>query len=301
MERALHTVSTPMTHPLRRAFGRAGLPLQVLDRPLMGDDPVFGLDIQPRRAIAPQVYRMFPGDEQVRVNVIGHDPGLEQLVPNVKEPRRSFDVPIRPGTVRWAIARHPEDWLEWLARQGDFALKDVVSASARRRRVIIRQTTPGSSRHMLLGRDERQLFVAQLQRPASTVRAAHDLLRASDLGSVRSWRQGEWFFRAPTPDEREHLDEAIDNGDVYRRCAIDQSFGDRAAATPMSRTAARRAHQHMAERMVVARGQVFVRGKIRHPEHKTLRFPDWVIVLPNRESGVADQAGARALGIYWID
>ncbi len=297
----MHTVSTKRSHPLQRAFVRAGLPLDLRDRPLFGDDPIFGLDIVPRRAIAPQIYRMFPGDEQVRVHVQGSDRRMEQLVLNVKEPRRSFQVQIPAGTVRWAIAAQGDGWLDWLVERGDFRRSDVVSASRRRHRVVVRQTTPGSSRHMLLGRDERQLFVAQLPRPAATVRDAHDLLRATDLGDTRSWRQGEWFFRAPTAAERERLEQAIDDRAVYRRCAIDQAFGDRAAATPMSRRAARRAHQHMAERMVVARGQVFVRGKVRHPEHRTLRFPDWVIVLPNREAGFTASRGARDVGIYWID
>jgi hypothetical protein len=46
------------------------------------------------------------------------------------------------------------------------------------------------------------------------------------------------------------------------------------------------------------RDRVFVRGSIRHKDHKTVRFSQWREVIANNEG---DTARATASGVFWVD
>ncbi len=282
---------------LERGFGKAHLPLDVLSRPLAGDDPVFGLDIQPPRAVAPQIFRMFPGDEQVNVAIQGIDRKREQLVLYVREERRSFNLQLPSFRVMRARRDFGDQWLAAILADGGLSRRDVVHADAQRNRLVVRQYTDARARHMLMGRDERQLFVAQLHRPAVTVEQAHRLLRAEEVGRDFK-RQGEWFFRAPTDVERGQMDRLAGTWITGTRCSLGDAWGGR-IVTPKRRST--RANFHLADEVRLVQGGtdrlVFARGKIRHPEHRTLRLHTWMRALMNRE---AVNPAAR-LGISWID
>lgn len=124
----------------------------------------------------------------------------------------------------------------------------------------------GSKRKMIFGHDERHLFVAELSaQNVSTVKQALDSLRPGGAGTTDK-RQGEWFFK-PMPD----LD--AKKNMIQRNATIPGVPG---AANP-----------HVAEELYVDRETRwpvhYVRGKIKHSDHATLKLDVWHLVIPNAE------------------
>jgi hypothetical protein len=155
--------------------------------------------------------------------------------------------------------------------------------------------------------DERQLFIAQLAEPCTTVGQAHKSLGRTVMtadgtrkGSALD-RQGEWFFWETKQRTREAIDELVEkNKLVVHRNAPIGSFAGRGGGNP-----------HIADELIVTppldklnhgfgvRPQsVYVRGKIRHVDHKTIKFSHWREVVANNEGATA-QAGAA--GVFWVD
>lgn len=135
---------------------------------------------------------------------------------------------------------------------------------------------------MLVGMDESHLFICPLERNASSVREAHRKLAPDGVHRARRRlkvrRQGEWFFvPARSRDERTLLGEAYDLG------RIRQDVGLTAGGRP-----------HFVQEHMEIDGDVFVRGRVRHPDHKVIVLKDWHRVRTTRVCGgpVAAPEGA---------
>jgi hypothetical protein len=157
--------------------------------------------------------------------------------------------------------------------------------------------TDPRKRHFLCGRDERQLFVCQLPRAVSTVREAHQVLRAPAVTRAKGKvvRQGEWFFIDPSPLELAATEIAVRRLRTVVRVRTRISWGG---------------HPHVADELVVVpptrvgaaavERTVLVRGRVRHVDHDEVRLPSWTKVVRNAEP--VDAGGvARMDGIPWID
>ena len=167
----------------------------------------------------------------------------------------------------------------------------------------------------LCGHDERHWFVAGVGRQATSVRTAKESLKPFAVRqaekSVRPkhrqrrknparLRQGEWFF-LPAPQfaaggqivlhneplrrgaGKPHMAEDLvrfGGARVYTSTRHPNGLSEAAYRRLLSRTPAARS---WGWRVQVMNPQVFVRGAIRHPDHKTLRLPTWHRVLVNRE------------------
>jgi hypothetical protein len=131
-----------------------------------------------------------------------------------------------------------------------------------KRHVWVEHRVDPRKRHVLCGRDERQLFICQLPRGVTTVRQAHEVLRAPELARAagKIVRQGEWFFLKPAVEELVALETALRDF----RAVVQQGV-------PIGRGG----NQHRAEELAVipANGEVprmvFVRGRVRHIDHDT--------------------------------
>jgi hypothetical protein len=252
------------TEHLIERFADAQLTLELAKAPFaraMNADDIFQMDIRRRkqRSAHSEYFLVWPGHADNIVVVQGVDARERQLVLMVREPEREFYVPTRNGG-------------------------------------FLRRTTPGSKRHFLAGRDERQLFMCRLPRACTTVRQAHEALRAPQVKESRSaidrtLRQGEWFFLVPSETEREELESAIAGHRSWIRNKV--SIGS---------IIFRAGKPHVADELVVHRNatgenRVYVRGAVRHADHKTLRFDHWREVVRNREV----DAIPAPLGGTWID
>nr|MDO8111805.1 hypothetical protein [Candidatus Sigynarchaeota archaeon] len=149
--------------------------------------------------------------------------------------------------------------------------------------------TPAAARTLLVGKDQTHLFIAQLpkgNKPANTVKEAHRALKPGlvhqrESTTSRIKRQGEWFFIPATPVEEESI--ATEKAMITRHCGIGNRTGPRA---------------HLAEELVTTRLGTFVRGSIRHPDHRPVELHSWFRVVANREE---QRSWIGAAGVRWID
>src|SRR5262249_1576274 len=99
-------------------------------------------------------------------------------------------------------------------------------------------------------------------------------------------RQGEWFFVVPWATEIAEVEKALRGSTLFvRKKASINAFIPRVGKP------------HVADELVVAKNAVYVRGDIRHPDHKTMRLPSWRRVVKNREV----ENGRAPFGGTWID
>jgi len=302
-----------------RKFEETGLRVDIASRPIDPANPhIFQMDIQRRveDGLRYEYVRIWPGESDggIRVEVLGIDKGIKQLVLLVQEPEREFDT-----THRKYSFRTPAE-IEAIRQMGR-----VVKETATE--IVVREKTDPRKRRFLLGVDERQLFIAQIQK-GNTVKEAHANLKSPVLvlaegrvpGNVK--RQGEWFFLNLTDEEERGLKDYI-KAHPYALRRKQPISPEPMSFIGRQRT---RGHPHTAEeivhiprwgegdvtrvvagpsgektqqhgRRVVARPRpydVYVRGNITHVEHKRMKFAGWRRVIRNNE--VEPKSG-----VMWID
>jgi hypothetical protein len=288
-----------MNQNLVSRFASAGLDLRLAMAPFAANTAdIFQLDIRRARAhdARSEHFLAWTGAQENLVAVQGIDPRERQLVLVVNERQTAFEESIP----RWIVKSAPgvvgsEEWRKAIAsRIGGVTPSSIV---ARAGGASILRTTRGATRHMLVGRDERQLFMCELPRGCSTVRAAHDALRAPAARSRSKSaldlpiRQGEWFFVVVTGAESSELEKEISGNRVivFRKRSIN-------SVIPRS------GKPHVADELAVlltagATPRVYARGAVRHLDHKTIHLNRWRRVVRNLE---VDQARSP-LGGTWID
>ena len=195
---------------------------------------------------------------------------------------------------------------------------DVQPAS----RHLLLMAADGTGKHKFLcGHDERHWFVAAVpeSRAASTVATAMEALKPDVVRFEQSRRrvkprlrnrrrneafvrQGEWFF-VPLPlgtkvnesvilrDERlqrgagkPHIvDELVRDGGqaVYVSNAYPNGLTPREYMKLISRRPELRSIGWVIQRR---NPRAFVRGKVRHPDHKTIKLDNWRLVVMNTET-----------------
>jgi hypothetical protein len=265
-------------------FEAAGLPVELRTIPLTDRmsraDDIVQMDIarDNRKHRPRERFRIYPGHWGNRLEVLGLDRELRQLVLLVDEPFRSFVVRLpRKGRV-------PED--------GTVVRSDE-------KHVWVTQSTAGSVRRFLCGMDEAHLFIAMLPGEATTVSDAHASLRDSrvdeleEKAPVPTIRQGEWFFVAIPDDEEREINEL-----ARRVLPVRRNIGIAQAARIR-----RIGREHIADEVLVVPSMktiedlaIYVRGAVRHPDHRTIVLPHWRRTIVNLES-----IEQPIEGIDWID
>jgi hypothetical protein len=247
-------------------FAQAWLPLMVSAQPFTrgGGADIFQLDILRRGG---ERFVLFKGAASNRVLVQGRDAKQQQLVLMVEEPRRAFSVTLH----RTAVTSQDQV----LSQKGQY--------------FTVRRWTDGSKRHLLCGKDEQHLFVAPLAARVSTVHQAHAALfnpvvkQAEARAGAEAVRQGEWFF-VPARAEQLAVIAAQAGKSVFVRIHVPVTDGQ----------GARRGRPHRVDELVVIGAEVFARGSVRHPDHKTVRLGEWHQVFGNREA-------PPPRGVTWVD
>jgi len=287
-------------------FRKAGLSTVILKEPIRrqgrGMEDIVQIDIQRnvkgfnRR----ERFRLYPGDKSNIIQVRNIDPNLKQLVLFVKEPVREFDnvTQLNSFTTFKRVKEEAEKSLH----------KPVRIFKVGNEAHVVMKTSEGV-RYFLCGVDERQLFIAQLTGPATTVEEARKLLgktvqfadgkrRGSSVD-----RQGEWFFLETKQSTRDEIERAIrgTRTAIQRKVAIGRFLGrpstnlhivDELVILPFQTVTNRDPNR-------LQRRQVFVRGSIRHRDHKTVKFSNWREVIANNES--QSTARGSASGVFWVD
>lgn len=298
-----------MSSNLVSHFASAGLDLRLADGPLargVTSTTIFQLDIRRERAhdVRSEHFLAWLGARGNAATVQGKDKRERQLILAVREGADEFEESI-PHRFLFALpgAAGSMVWKKALAaRIGSGVRADQVVARTGGASLV--RVTQRTTRHMLVGRDERQLFICQLPRPCTSVKEAHDALR-TPAAKTRSRskldqpiRQGEWFFVIPAANEIDELEKAIrGNRTVIRK------------KTSINSIIPRMGKPHIADEIAVhftttattasapREMNVFVRGAVRHPDHKTIQIHHWRRVLRNLE---VDQ-DRSPLGGTWMD
>jgi len=151
------------------------------------------------------------------------------------------------------------------------------------RRVVREHLVPATSRRLLVGMDESHLFVCPLARKASSVREAHAKLVPPAVHITQHHkckRQGEWFFvPVEAPETLEKITNEIALVGVRKR----QRLGEGG-------------HPHVADELVPLQESLFVRGRVRHAEHRVLKLNRWHEVHRNTE-----ERQQVIPGMTWVD
>jgi len=297
--------------PLAKKFLEAGLVAKVESVPIVrvGNADIFQMDI--RRGLD-KVYRkeyflLYRGHKDNRVEVINVDKGLKQLILMVHEPERSFVETLQGAALRSVVksGKHDLGHIRSVVRKGMGSGQRLIACEKNGESFVIKveSKTPSAKRHYLLGVDERQLFIAELPRGISTVKQAHTELKGSRVSTAEGQapgvtkRQGEWFFLNPTEGEQGRIDAALKNGryTIQKNVPIANIGGkphmvsERLEIPPVILD-----HGFSVQR----RNDIFVRGKVKHADHKTVQFPSWrKVMLNNERRAVAPTLG----GGTWRD
>lgn len=267
LKRKLNTSQDPMhmRNLLIQRFAEAGIPLmwaqtiQQFDRRLRigRDTPPFMMDVRLRATKhRAQEHIIIHYGNGTAVNVLDVDTQKQQVVLRVHEPKAKVE------------------WDYWDANL--------------RKRFKQGEVIQESKRSILVGMDERHLFVCPLERNASSVREAHHYLQpaavrsTSDKQRKRSQRQGEWFFLPVTDAEvLLAINEMVWLTGPQRRVPVDLAAG---------------ARPHVVDERVALGDATYVRGCVRHPDHHVLKLSGWHRVHINTED-----RDARIEGMSWVD
>jgi hypothetical protein len=176
---------------------------------------------------------------------------------------------------------------------------------------------------MLLGHDERQLFVAAVPRHSKDVLDAKDRLKPGAVVEAEKdarvkdkkknkhrnearIRQGDFFF-VPTNDE---VDERV----ILKNEPLNRGRGNSHMVDEMVRSGGQAGYERRGNfiseaefnrlqekdkfgwRAARRNPTVYVRGRIRHDEHKTVILKTWHRVFPNTETSSLDIYGSPVLG-----
>jgi len=273
-------------HNIVTRFARAGLDLRLASTPFTGNRDIFQMDIRRTRPhdVRSEHFLAWMGAEDNSVQVQSVDPRERQLVLFVREARRTFTEHVPANIAR--PAHGPEfgsyAWLVALSNRLGVRKERI---DVRGPDVFVRRDTSASGRHLLVGCDERQLFMCELPRPVSTVKQAHEVLRPAAVPKG-TLRQGEWFFVAASDYETKQIEGALAGTiTVVRR------------KTGINRLIPRAGKPHIADELVALDGLVFARGAVRHPDHATITLRQWHRVFRNTEAG----NNVSVLGGTWID
>jgi hypothetical protein len=264
-------------HILVGHFAHAGLALTVSSTPLRnaGNAGIVQLDIGRGKTKRDEHFRLFHGARDNRVEVLGTDKALEQLVLLVHEPARRFELEVNA---------------QWAERNNE----RIVRVSKNGRQARIERVTDARKRHFLCGMDEQHCFIAQLPQPVSSVALAHQVLKPRHFDTLsrhaqrHAVRQGEFFFAPVTTDELKRFGQLGRGARVFHSRGIAFAAGWKRAG-----------REHIASEVwpvSEAEAIVLVRGHVWHPDHKTLHFPEWVRVLQNTEA-----VEVQPPGVFWVD
>lgn len=174
-----------------------------------------------------------------------------------------------------------EHFLAWMGKEANDVQVQGIDKAERQLVLFVREPR----RHLLVGQDERQLFMCALPRACTSVKEAHAALRPRMPKNDKTIRQGEWFFVPATEWDKAQVERALrGNHTVVRKSAAINHFIPRAGKP------------HVVDE-IVPFGALYARGAVRHPDHKTIWLRDWHRIVKNLEV----VPGSTLLGGTWID
>ncbi len=308
-----------MRQDLVEQFKSVGLTLKLRDTPFrqMARNPaselIFQMDVGRKVTGTRRTewFEIFPGHEDNQVQILDVDDRLNQILLFVQEPMREFETEERKSRGSHGInARRIR-----LHEQGSKFRETNTHF------IITSQTDP-DKRHFLMGVDERQLFVAQLKIGVTNIIEARKQLGNTvqfheGKRKMSAGRQGEWFFVQATKEQTQTIELLLEKNSTFivKKANIGRYAGkpagnphtaDELVIIPadlniiqkaQSTKYARKNNLYKKEVPLypIRRREVFVRGCIRHVDHKTIKYGKWYQVILNNEGATAQATQS------WVD
>jgi hypothetical protein len=302
-----------MRNDVVKQFKDVGLVLKLLNKPIgrTSNDDIFQMDVgrKVNGTRRTEWFEIWPGHEDNRIQILDVDDKLNQILLLVHEPERTFETEERKRFGKWSDT------------------PDIRKAFFERERIKFRETSthfiiteksPSNVRHFLMGVDERQLFVAMLTQGVNNITSARSLLGSSvkfheGVRKMSPKRQGEWFFLKATSDQEDLIELFIqkNKASILKKVNIGRYAG-RASGNPHTadELIVISNNEEVIERLGMSKftrkrtpkrgvpiryNQVYVRGKIRHIDHKTIKYSHWYQVVLNNEGDT------KSATQTWID
>ncbi len=303
---------------LIKQFNKVGLVLKITDKPigLTTNDDVFQMDIG-RKVVGTrrtEWFEIWPGHENNKIQILDVDTKLNQILLLVHEPKRIFEIEEAKKRMEGKSIEKSADNRRYELNEQNLDFRETQS------HFFIKQQTPADNRRFLMGVDERQLFVAQLiKRVTNIVEARRSLGKTVQFHEGKRKmtpnRQGEWFFVKATDQQEKDIELLLNKKRIFivkkknigkyaGRVGGNPHTADEIVVIPQSRALVEQAKQSKFMRKhkpivlseyPVRKREVFVRGRIRHIDHKTIKYTHWYQVILNNE-------GATEIATQtWID
>jgi hypothetical protein len=231
-------------------------------------------------------------------------------------------LPNGEGGVRLDVATDRQgEFFEIIRRARGEAQVEVLDVQPADRHLLLMVRENGAKSKFLCGHDERHWFVAAIPEsaPVGTVRAAKEALKPREVQTAQARlglkakarnrrrnaayrRQGEWFF-IPAPDFRVAekfilRDEPLTRGNGSKphwaehccRLGGETVYVCSRHPNGIGEAQYRRMIENQPEskrwhwRAMRRNALVYVRGRIRHADHKTITLHDWHRVAMNTEN-----------------
>jgi hypothetical protein len=184
----------------------------------------------------------------------------------------------------------------------DGVVPEVLDVQPPSRHLVLMVRDGNARNKFLLGHDERHWFAAAVPGDnVRDVRTAIASLRPTEIGGRKAIRQGEWFF---VPERglsdkgvvihrheplsrgggsKPHICEELmrRGGDTVMVCSQYATGVSPATYEKLMATDPRAAH--MSWQRMTRDAEVYARGQVRHPDHKTIHLDGWHRVHMNRE------------------
>jgi hypothetical protein len=315
---------------LEKAFAKVKLTLVFAKESFargVNSEDIFGLDIRrakPGRADS-EYFLMWPGHEDNSIVIRDSDASFGQVVLTITEKEREFEETVDSYGVKRALDRHKGDAAAALKELQGSTVREYPKVklwAPKKKTLVLLRKTPKDSRTFLLGMDERQLFMTQVNRNITTVAAAHASLKTPTVtffegkADGKTIRQGEWFFVNLPTDEMEGLELAIKKNQVspLKKVPIGNFAGRRGgkphtadelvvfnfnpitAPITQGENILRREQMMTRSPQPQGRNAIYVRGAVKHLDHETVKFNQWRKVIANTESGISVSVGGG-----WVD
>jgi hypothetical protein len=178
---------------------------------------------------------------------------------------------------------------------------EVLDVQPSTHHLVLMVRDRGSRNKFLLGRDERHWFAAAVPGDnVRDVRTAIASLRPTEIEGQKAIRQGEWFF-VPAMDVPEkgaviHRNEPLSRGAGSKPHICQQMMrsGGETVMVSLKNPEAitlgefqtlleANPNEHHHWRRMTRDAEVYVRGEVRHRDHKTIDLEGWHRVYMNRE------------------
>ena len=301
---------------LVKSFEKVGLVLKITDEPIgrTTNDDIFQMDVGRKVSGTRRTewFEIWPGHVDNKIQILDVDNKLNQILLLVHEPERVFETEeFKHKGYRKSLDQQSDD------RRYELNELGLNFKETKTKFIIIEKTSP-VVRHFLMGVDERQLFVAQLVGSSSNINEARKQLGSTvkfheGVRKMSPKRQGEWFFLRATRDQEDIIELFIQKnkawvikkaniGEYAGRASGNPHVADELVVITDDKATIERLGWSKFKRKKIPKGtlpvryeQVYVRGKIRHIDHKTLKYTHWHQVVLNNE-GATESATQT-----WID